>query len=47
MNLKYKDNEKVKSSGHAPWLSTFWRGKQACWSSVMGVGKIEKLQLPK
>jgi hypothetical protein len=41
---KVENNGKVRSSGHTPWLSTFWRGRGACWSSEMGLGKIDKLQ---
>jgi hypothetical protein len=36
---------KSKKSGHAPWLATLWRGRGACWSSGMGLGRIDKLQL--
>jgi hypothetical protein len=37
--------QKSKESGHAPWLATLWRGRRACWSSGMGLGRINKLQL--
>ncbi len=31
---------KVRSSGHTPWLSALFRGRGACWSSEMGLGKL-------
>jgi hypothetical protein len=36
---------KGKQSRHAPWFATLWRGRGACWSSGMGLGRIDKLQL--
>ncbi len=36
---------KSKESGHAPWLITLWRGRKACWSSRLGLGRIDKFQL--
>jgi hypothetical protein len=38
---------KGKESRHAPWFATLWKGKGACWSSGMGLGRINKLQLLK
>jgi len=31
--------------GHIPYLTSLWRGKGACWSYGMELGKIDKLQL--
>jgi len=31
---------KSKESGHALWLATLWRGKGACWSFGMGLGRM-------
>jgi hypothetical protein len=39
-----ENNGRVGSSGHAPWLSTLWRGRGAWWSLRMWLGRIEKLQ---
>jgi hypothetical protein len=36
---------KEQGSGHAPWLVALWRGRGACWSFGMGLGRIDKLQL--
>ncbi len=36
---------KSTESGHAPWLATLWRGRGACWSSGMGLGRFDKLYL--
>jgi hypothetical protein len=41
-NRKHRKN---KESGHAPWLVALWRGRGACWSSGMGLGRINKLHL--
>jgi hypothetical protein len=42
--FKIEDCEKVRSPGHVPWLSALWKGRGACWSSEMGLGRIDKLQ---
>jgi hypothetical protein len=34
---------KSKESGHAPWLIALWKGRGACWSSRMGLGRVDKL----
>jgi hypothetical protein len=39
-----ENNEKVRSSGHALWLLTLWKGRRVCWSFRMGLGRIDKLQ---
>jgi len=38
---------KSKESGHAPWLVAFWRGRGACWSSEMGLGRVTNINLHK
>jgi len=37
--------QKSKESKHAPWLEALWRGRGVCWSSRMGLRRIDKLQL--
>jgi len=39
IGLTYLNNGIVRNSGHAPALSTR-RGRGACWSSGMGVGRV-------
>jgi hypothetical protein len=36
---------KSKESGHVPWFAALWRGRGACWSSRMWLGRIKKLHL--
>jgi hypothetical protein len=36
---------KSKESRHVPWFVALWKGRGACWSSRMGLGRIDKLQL--
>jgi len=43
--FQIENSRKSKESGHAPWLATLWRGKRACWSFGMGLGRIDKLHL--
>ncbi len=40
-----ENNGKAKSRGHSLARNT-QRGRRACWSSRMGLGRIDKLQLP-
>jgi len=40
-----RKQQKSKESRHTPWLAALWRGRRACWSSEMGLGRIDKLQL--
>jgi hypothetical protein len=37
---KVENNKKVRSSGHVPWLLAFKRGRGACWSLGMGLGRV-------
>jgi hypothetical protein len=39
---KQQKNKKLEL---APWLAALWRGRGAYWSSGMGLGRIDKLQL--
>jgi hypothetical protein len=34
---------KSKELGHIPWLIALWRGRRACWSSGMGVGRVTSI----
>ncbi len=40
-----RKQRKNKESRHAPWLASLWKGKGACWSSKMGLGRVDKLYL--
>jgi len=40
-----KTLEEQGVGGHVPWLATLWRGRGACWSFGMGLGRIDKLHL--
>jgi len=37
-----ENNGRVRK-GHTPWLATLWKGRGACWSSGMGLGRVDKL----
>jgi len=39
-NIKQRRN---KESRHTPWFATLWRGRGACWSFGMGLGRVDKL----
>jgi hypothetical protein len=46
MGIPNRRQRKSKELGHTPWLATFWRSRRGvCWSSGMGLGRIDKLQL--
>jgi hypothetical protein len=40
-----KKQRKGKESRHTPWFTALWRGRGACWSSRMGLGRFDKLYL--
>jgi len=40
-----RKQQKSKDSGHTPWFTELCRGRGACWSFEMGLGRIDKLQL--
>jgi hypothetical protein len=40
-----KKQRKSKESRHVPWFAALWKGRGACWSSKMGLGRIDKLHL--
>ncbi len=37
-----RKQQKSKESGHTPWLAAL-QGRGACWSSGMGLGRVDKL----
>jgi len=45
MWVSNRKHRKSKELRHTPWLATLWKGRGACWSSEMGLGKVEKLYL--
>ncbi len=40
-----RKQRKSKESRHVPWLAALWRGRGACWSSRIGLKRIDKFQL--